>query len=193
MSRGLEDLPAVPDTPAAIRGEGAAVARSAADLLELPATQLERWTQLAITALRDDLRDGRQPPVATVIVRTAERIRFHQQVCCEEVRWFVNRMKRRLRGLPRPWLAAAVPGAGLARRHVRAYSPANRPLPEEHCRRLRWYVEARTPMAAAALAGTVSRDSTGPVAGSPQATLPSHEPVLGRLLWGHPARRRHRL
>lgn len=91
-------------------GPGTRVASSTSALI---ATRrhgdVEWWIDQALTALRDDMRGGAQPPCIEAILQAPTAVRHIDAAPWEEMDWFIRYLKRRAARLPAVWVAMLIP------------------------------------------------------------------------------------
>lgn len=180
------------DSPEAFTGPSTAVAERTPRLLSAAGRDLLEWQSVALEALAVHVLGGPAPPLGTALVQSDGTCRVADQGCCEELGWFVDRLRRELADVARPWVAVMAPDAteqGMAFAH---YETLNRP-PRLPVRRFAYYTETRSPAVASAMAGSVVLDESHVEITLPVPVRPSDAGLFGRVLRGHPDRRRHRL
>lgn len=99
--------------------------RTAALLAARRDGDVEGWIGLAVTALRDAMRDDVQPPWAEAVLQTPTAVRHLVAEPCEETGWFLSSLKRTAAPLPEVWVALAMPDS--TRVPVDRWNPANSP------------------------------------------------------------------
>ena len=167
------------------------IARRVPALLATRRSMPTSWLGEALDALVAHIRADELPPLGAALLQGPDWCRILDQGCCEQAAWFVERLSADARELAEPWVAVALPdptASGLPMEHYEVMN-LDRPV---RITRLRWYAEMRSTTAAAAFAGTAELDG-GSAAVDARAVLPRDAGFLGRVLRGHPARRRHRL
>lgn len=153
---------------------------------------LLEWQSAALEALTVKVLAEPAAPLAAALVHSGRTCRVFEQECCEELGWFVARVRRELADVARPWLAVMAPDATPQGVAFARYEILNRP-PARPVRRLAYYTETRSPGLASAMVGAVHVDGQQAQIRSPEPVRPSDAGLLGRVLRGHPDRRRHRL
>lgn len=180
------------DAPDAFTGPSTAVAERMPRLVSAADRDVREWQTLALEALTVHVLGEPAAPLAAALVQSGRTCRVVDQGCCEELGWFVDRLRRELVDVARPWLAIVAPdatGQGVA---FARYETLNRP-PRLPVRRLAYYTETRSATAASATAGWVELDGQHADIRAPEPVRPAQAGLFGRVLRGHPDRRRHRL
>lgn len=180
------------DSPEAFSGPSTAIAERTPQLLSAAGRDLLEWQAVALEALTLHLLGGPALPLAAALVQSDGTCRVADQECCEELGWFVDRLRRELAGVPRPWVAVMAPDATEQGVAFASYEVLNRP-PRLPVRRLAYYIETRSPAVSSAMAGSVMLNAPHAEVVCPEPVLPAEAGLLGRVLRGHPDRRRHRL
>lgn len=181
------------DDPEAFTGPSTAVDEQLSRLVDAAeARDLLEWQSAALEALTVKVLAVPAAPLAAALVHSGRTCRVLDQECCEELGWFVGRVRRELADVARPWLAVMAPDATPQGVAFDRYEILNRP-PARPVRRLAYYTETRSPGMASAMVGAVDVDGEQAQIWAPEPARPSDAGLLGRVLRGHPDRRRHRL
>lgn len=180
------------DDPEGFTGPSTAVVEQLPRLLRVANAEPAAWHTVAVEALTAHVLGQAGAPLAAALIQADRACRVYDQDDCEELDWFVARLRDEAAAVPRPRLAVVAPDATAHGAAFARYETLNQAQPP-HVRRLVAYSETRSPAAATAMTASVSLSPTPAPGSALRPVLPDQAGLLGRILRGHPARRRYRL
>lgn len=167
--------------------------------------EFDWWVAELIPAMIADRYPAGHRPVRIVIVEGGDglRWRWDDSPCCLP-EWTVKRVRREAAPVPEPWLFAIElpwpePSWQAYDREVGEVVELVEPRWQETTWQATWYAEARGRGEAAVRAGTVildydpERDTDRQIARIPLPVDAGLPRLFHRILYGHPARKQHRL